>query len=185
MRRKRVIASIFGLAAALVLLGCGGTAKEAATSGGSAGQTSGGGTGQRPDNPYRIHQLKDLETVTFRIGENEFKAWIMDTTSKRSEGMMFLQDSEVRDDECMIFVFSEERPLSFWMRNTYIPLDIAFLDRQRRILNVETMKPLDETGVRSRGDAMYAIEFKKGTLSRVGARPGMKVEFPDTVKAKD
>jgi len=141
--------------------------------------------GKKPFNKMRLYQLDELETVTLKIGANTFKAWVMDTDSKRQEGMMHLTDAEVDPKEAMIFVFKEAQPLSFWMRNTRIPLDIAYLDANRTILNTATMKPFDEGLTPSAGPSKYAIEFKKGTFAKLGIKKGMKAEFPATVKSMD
>jgi uncharacterized membrane protein (UPF0127 family) len=72
-------------------------------------------------------------------------------------------------------VFPRPEPLSFWMRNTYIPLSIAFIDAEGRILNVEDMAPRDETGVPSRGAALYALEMRKGWFADRGVVAGARV----------
>jgi uncharacterized membrane protein (UPF0127 family) len=107
----------------------------------------------------------------------------MDTPTKRNEGMMFLRDKEVKLSEGMIFVFAEPQPLSFWMKNTYIPLDIAFIDKSGKILNVAQMKPLDESGTPSKGDALYVLEMKKGAFKKYGVKAGQKLAIPKSVKA--
>jgi uncharacterized membrane protein (UPF0127 family) len=136
-------------------------------------------------NIHRQYQLFTLERVTIKAGKHSLKVWVMDTQSKRMEGMMFLSDEEVKADEGMLFVFAAPEPLGFWMKNTYIPLDIAYMDARGRILNVAAMKPLDETPVRSRGAAKYALEMKQGSFKRLGIRPGMRIEIPQGVRAKD
>lgn len=137
------------------------------------------------NNPNRLYQLHELETVEIKIGEHKIKVWVMDTYAKRMEGMMFLRDAEVKDDEGMLFVFAGEDLLSFWMKNTYIPLDIAYINRSKEIVSTHTMRPHDETGVPALRPAMYALEMKQGAFRRLGIRPGMKVEIPDSVKSKD
>lgn len=136
----------------------------------------------RPVNPRRMHQLKDLEMVTIKIGTQRFKAFVMDTALKRQEGMMFLQDKEVKSGEGMLFAFPDSDDRSFWMQNTYIPLDIAYISKNKRIVSVHTMRPLDETGVPSAGPAMYALEVKAGTFRKYGIKAGQKVEFPASIK---
>jgi uncharacterized protein len=138
----------------------------------------------RPENPRRIFQLDDLATTKIKIGKHELTVWIMDTMSKRQEGMMWLTEEEVKQDEGMLFVFPEAQPLSFWMQNTLIPLDIVFISDERRILNIGHGKPLDESGVPSEGDAKYVLEMKAGSMKRLEIKPGMSVEIPDNVRAK-
>lgn len=136
----------------------------------------------RPINPRRMNQLKDLEMVTVKIGTQRFKVWVMDSALKRQEGMMFLQDKEVRTNEGMLFAFPDSDDRSFWMQNTYIPLDIAYIGKDKKIVSVHSMRPHDETGVPSAGPAMYALELKAGTFRKYGIKAGQKVEFPASVK---
>lgn len=136
-------------------------------------------------NPHRMHQLNELARVEIQIGENKLKTWVMDENSKRMEGMMFLTNKEVQPDDAMIFVFQDEEPLSFWMRNTLIPLDIGYVNAKKQIVTTASMRPLDETGVPSRYAAKYAIEMKAGAFKRLGIKAGMTVKIPDSVKAKD
>jgi len=76
----------------------------------------------------------------------------------------------------MLFVFEAPQPLAFYMKNTYIPLSIAFVDAQGRIVNIEDMRPLDETTHWSRGVAQYAIEMRQGWFAAKGIGGGDVVE---------
>ncbi len=136
-------------------------------------------------NSSRINQLYDLKTTTVTIGSHAFHSWVMDDESKRQEGMMFLKDSDYKDDQGMLFVFSDAQPRSFWMQNTLIDLDIAYIDTKGNIVSIHTMKRLDETGVPSGGDAMYALEAKPGIFKKLGIRAGMVAKIDPSVKAKD
>jgi uncharacterized membrane protein (UPF0127 family) len=69
----------------------------------------------------------------------------------------------------------------YYMKNTFIPLDIAFIDDNFKIIDIQTMQPLDETTVASRGKAMYALEANKGFFKRVGLKVGDKLEFETPV----
>jgi len=132
----------------------------------------------------RRFQLNDLEVVKIKVAGKEFNCWVMDTDNKMEEGMMYLEESDVADNECMIFVFGDEQPLSFWMRNTRIDLDIAYLNEAHKIVSIRTMKAYDESPVPSKKPAMYAIEFKSGTLKKIGAKEGQIVEMPKTLHFK-
>lgn len=142
-----------------------------------------GGNGNGSDSSQRAFPLASLAQTDVRIGGDTFRVWVMDTPARRNEGMMFLSDSEVGTDEGMLFVYPGERPLSFWMRNTGIPLEIAYIDGDGRIFTIAQMTPFDETGVESGGPAMYALEFKQGTLARHNIVPGMTVEIPANIIA--
>ncbi len=147
-------------------------------------------TGSEPprkhrNNPRRLFQLGDLQVVKIKIGEHEFNTWVMDTNAKRSEGMMFLENQDFTETDAMIFVFKNPEPLGFWMRNTLVDLDIAYVNAKNMIIRTTTMKALDENSVPSNGPALYAIEFKAKLLQKKGIRAGMKVEIPKSVVAKE
>jgi uncharacterized protein len=135
--------------------------------------------------PLRIFQLADLQVVEVKVGDKPIKAWVMDTNPKRQEGMMFLRDGDVADDQGMIFVFPESQPLSFWMQNTYIPLDIIYITAEGRVQNVQRGRPLDERGLPSDGEAKYVLELKAGMAERLNIRRGTTIRIPETVKAKN
>ena len=101
---------------------------------------------------------------------------IVSDPASRAQGLMDRRD--LPEDEGMLFVFEYPQPLSFWMRNTYLPLDIAFVSPDRRIENILPMKPLDE-GPRyeSRGPALYAIEANQGWFARHGIKAGDKIQL--------
>lgn len=135
---------------------------------------------QKDEYPYvqgRVYQLKDLARTTVTIEKHKWNVWIMDSNGKRMEGMMRLHDKDIKDDDGMIFVFPDEDYRGFWMKNTNIPLDIAFIGSDERITNVATMKPHDETTTPSTRPAMYVLEVKAGQFKKYGIRAGMKVQF--------
>src|SRR5258708_22892179 len=75
----------------------------------------------------------------------------------------------------MLFVRREAQPQGFWMKNTYVPLSIAFIGSDGTILNIEDMAPLTETTHPSRGLARYALEMKKGWFDQQGIKSGDSV----------
>jgi uncharacterized membrane protein (UPF0127 family) len=77
----------------------------------------------------------------------------------------------------MLFVYREKRYLSFYMKNTLIPLDIAFLDESFRIINIEEMTPLDETTISSKKIAQFALEVNRGFYKEVGLKKGDFINF--------
>ena len=78
----------------------------------------------------------------------------------------------------MLFVFPGPYTGTFWMRNTRIPLSIAFIGQDRRILNIEDMQPFDESTQHApRGAAFYALEVNQGWFTARGIRPGNEVQF--------
>jgi len=138
--------------------------------------------------PYvqgRVYQLKDLARTTVTIEKHKWNVWIMDSNGKRMEGMMRLNGPDIKDDDGMIFVFPDEDYRGFWMKNTNIPLDIAFISSDLRIINVATMKPHDENTTPSTRPAMYVLEVKGGQFKKYGIKAGMKVQFGKKLEAID
>ena len=114
-----------------------------------------------------------LPITRLKVGGHAVDAEVAATPHERQIGLM--SRFNLPADRGMLFVFPRPEPLSFWMRNTYIPLSIAFIDAEGRILNVEDMAPRDETGVPSRGAALYALEMRKGWFADRGVVAGARV----------
>lgn len=95
---------------------------------------------------------------------------ISDTESKRQQGLMGRR--YLTQGSGMLFIFPEEQGLGFWMKNTMIPLSIAFISKSGQILNIEEMYPYDLTTVKSQGDALCALEVPSGWFKRNGIQPG-------------
>ena len=96
------------------------------------------------------------------------------TPAQRETGLMYR--FSLKPDHGMIFVFERAEPQGFWMRNTYIPLSIAFIATDGRIVNIDDMAPHDETTHWSSGPARYALEMRKGWFAERGIQPGDRVE---------
>jgi len=88
---------------------------------------------------------------------------IANTDAARMQGLMHRTD--LPQDTGMLFVFPWADQQSFWMRDTHIPLDVAFADIHGKILNIETGNPLSEKKMLSQGPAMYVLEAPKGWFS--------------------
>lgn len=114
------------------------------------------------------------------IGGQPFKLEIAATKAGRDLGLMYR--TSMPADAGMVFVFADEQPRQFWMRNTRIPLDILYLDAAGKVVSVKQLQPFDETGVPSDGPAKYAIELNQGTAARVGVKAGDVVSFPPSVQ---
>jgi len=104
------------------------------------------------------------------------------TPAQKAQGLMGRQS--LAPGQGMIFVFQPEQPLSFWMKNTYIPLSIGFFRANKTLIEVLDMQPTDgpvreESLPRyaSSENAMYAIEVPKGWFSQNKIKPGMKFKF--------
>lgn len=115
-------------------------------------------------------QAAELPTTPLTIGTHKLVAEVATTPDQRSVGLM--NRFSLKPDHGMLFVFERNEPLSFWMKNTYVALSIAFIAPDGRIVNIEDMKPQTEETHWSRGPAMYALEMKKGWFAERGIVPG-------------
>jgi len=116
----------------------------------------------------------------FVISDNGIKtlvnAEIADTPEERETGLMYRKS--MKDDDGMLFVFEREIMLNFWMKNTLIPLDIAYIDKNGVINEIYHMKPLDvSVTYNSIKPAMYALEVNSGWFARHKIKNGSKIEF--------
>lgn len=103
-------------------------------------------------------------------------AEIANTPELREQGLM--HRTSLGDSDGMLFVFEKEIYLNFWMKNTLIPLDIAYIDKNGIINEIYNMKPLDVSIIyNSIKPAMYALEVNSGWFNRHKIKTGSKIEF--------
>ena len=120
---------------------------------------------------------KGLPLVELTIGKAKLKAEVAADNNTRTVGLM--NRFSLQPDHGMLFVFAQSQPLAFWMKNTYVPLSIAYIDAQGVILNILDMKPHDESTHPSAGAAIYALEMKQGWFKDRGIVAGNRVEGLD------
>jgi uncharacterized membrane protein (UPF0127 family) len=116
----------------------------------------------------------ELATTTLAIGTHKLTAEVATTPAQRQTGLM--NRFSLKPDHGMLFVFERPEPLSFWMRNTFIALSIAFISADGTILNIEDMQPQTDDPHGSKGAALYALEMKKGWFAERGIVAGNRVE---------
>ena len=121
-----------------------------------------------------VEKAQSLPTVPLTIAGKKLVAEVAATPGQRSIGLM--HRFSLQPDHGMIFVFENAEPQGFWMRNTYIPLSIAFIGADGRILNIADMAPRDEGMHWSSGPAQFALEMRKGWFAERGIGPGDRVE---------
>lgn len=114
-----------------------------------------------------------LLTYPLKIRGHTLRVELANTEDARRRGLMFRRS--LPQSYGMIFVYAEAGPNAMWMKNTYVPLSVAFLDSGGRILNIEDMAPNTEQAHASRGDAKFALEVNQGWFAQRGVRPGDKV----------
>ena len=119
-------------------------------------------------------------TISTGKGVHRYRVEVAATPEQQATGMMHRR--EMAADTGMLFPMSPPRPASFWMRNTYVALDIIFIDADGRVINVaERTEPLSEKLVHSKGPAAAVLELKAGEARRIGLRPGDAVRWPGAI----
>jgi len=103
---------------------------------------------------------------------------------QRQQGLMFRKS--MADTQGMLFVFDEEEEQSFWMHNTYIPLDIVYIDEDGVVVSIQkNCKILNDTPLPSGKPAQYVVEIKGGLSDKIGLAPGSKTQWRDFVTNKN
>jgi uncharacterized membrane protein (UPF0127 family) len=115
--------------------------------------------------------------VTTNAGLRNFSVEIADNDEERERGLMFRR--ELPRDQGMLFDFQVEQPVRFWMRNTYIPLDMLFIKGDGTIDSIaERATPLSERTVPSKDAVRYVLEINGGLSRSLGIHVGDKVSGP-------
>ncbi len=108
------------------------------------------------------------------FGADTVVAEVARTPDERAEGLMYRE--ELAEDAGMLFIFPESSVRGFWMQNTYIPLDIAFLDASFRVVDIQQMEPLTTDQHTARAPFMYALEVNQGWFEAHGVGIGAVAE---------
>lgn len=109
------------------------------------------------------------------LGNDTVLAEVADTPEARERGLM--HRTELADGRGMLFVFQDMAPRSFWMRDTYIPLDIAFLDREQVIVDIQQMEPETDELTESAAPAMFALEVRQNWFAEQGIQVGTEAQI--------
>jgi uncharacterized membrane protein (UPF0127 family) len=112
----------------------------------------------------------DLATAEIIVGNAQLEVEVAATPAARSRGLM--NRKSLPEERGMLFIFPDEQPLSFWMRNTTIPLSIAFASASGRIVRIADLEPLSEALVPSGAPARFALEVNRGWFERHGVSEG-------------
>ena len=134
-----------------------------------------GATGEQAAETRTGAVAQAVELVPLRVGGIEIQVEIADDADERQRGLMYRESLE--ENQGMLFVYPEQRILGFWMRNTLIPLDIAYIDREGRIVDIQQMEPQTTETHDSAAPAMYALEMNQGWFEANGIRIGDLIEF--------
>lgn len=156
--RRSIVVPVLALAAAVCVVGC---------------------------EPSEPNKLDKLPTVRMDIKGQATQLWVADTFEEQNKGLMFVTAEEMATlsdgtERGMLFVFDFSTRGSFWMKNTIIPLDIAYIAADGRVVSTYTMTPLDDRSNQYAPADLYryAIELNAGQLERLGVKPGDILQIP-------
>jgi uncharacterized membrane protein (UPF0127 family) len=125
--------------------------------------------------PAPSAELKTLEIAT-KTGVHAFAVEVVDNDADRAKGLMYRK--ELPEGRGMLFDFKVDQQVSFWMQNTYIPLDMIFIRGDGRILRIEeNTEPLSTKMIPSGGAVRAVLEVIGGTSRKLGIAPGDRVAF--------
>lgn len=111
----------------------------------------------------------------------KFEAEFADNSEESAMGLMYRR--EMKKNQGMFFLLGYEQEQSFWMKNTYIPLDILFIDHNMEIVHIhKNAIPLDETMIPSQKMALYAFEINGGLSDQLGIKEGQRISFNKTIQ---
>jgi uncharacterized membrane protein (UPF0127 family) len=115
-----------------------------------------------------------LISYPLRIKKHEIRAEVASTEQDRLRGLMYRD--KLAENSGMIFLYPRAEVSAMWMKNTGIPLSVAFIDSGGRILNIAEMEPFSEEAHASSGAAAYALEMNRGWFRKQGIKAGDRVE---------
>jgi uncharacterized protein len=123
---------------------------------------------------------QELPVVELRAGMHLIRAEVAADYSTRGRGLMFRKS--LAPNGGMLFIFDGADIHCMWMKNTYVPLSVAFLDAQGAIINIADMQPHSEQSHCAARPAVYALEMTLGWFAERGVKPGMKLGGLDKIK---
>lgn len=118
--------------------------------------------------------VSDLPRTRLRMGNHHAQVELASTQAQQQKGLMHRK--QLGADEGMLFVFARDDRLCFWMKDTHVPLTVAFITDKGTILNFVDMQPLSEKQHCSSIPARYALEMRQGWFARRNIQPGARVE---------
>lgn len=125
--------------------------------------------------------FSQLPILELNAGIHLVRAEVANTFDSRARGLMFRKS--LGTNQGMLFVFAEVAPHCMWMKNTYVPLSVAFMDEEGAIVSIYDMQPLNETSHCAAKPARYALEMNQGWFAQKGIKPGAKIGGLDKAPA--
>jgi uncharacterized membrane protein (UPF0127 family) len=143
---------------------------------GAALVTACASTPARPQDPLPALAQAEVRAVT-GTGTHHFKVWIAADDRSRARGLMFVR--ELPPDRGMLFLFEYPQEAAFWMKDTYLSLDLVFIDATGMVLNIAPdARPFSLEPILSDGPVIAVLELSAGTARRIGLAPGDRIHLP-------
>lgn len=124
---------------------------------------------------WRCDAQRASEATFVQVKGEKIQVELARSSQEWAKGLMFRK--ELGDRQGMFFVGSTQRPLSFWMKNTYVSLDIIYIDKNLKVVSIaENTKPLSEDPIPSEGPATHVLEVKAGVAKELGLKKGDSIK---------
>ena len=121
--------------------------------------------------PGRAQPIRERIAITTDTGSHPFDAELVRATADLEKGLMFRRS--MADDHGMLFDFKAPRNVMMWMKNTYIALDMVFIDSKGRVVSVaENTVPMSEAIISSGAPALGVLEINAGVARKIDLKPG-------------
>ena len=125
----------------------------------------------------RLFPRSTLQIATPDARLHKIDVWVADNDERRMRGLMFVDT--MADDAGMLFIYPQPQPISMWMKNTHLSLDMLFVTANGRVHRVvENTKPMSTDSISSGGIVVAVIELKAGSAARMKIRAGAQVIHP-------
>lgn len=123
-----------------------------------------------------LKPLKRPYVITINYQEHFLSAEVVSAPKERAKGLMYREFLPTKNG--MLFIFGKERVAPFWMKNTYIPLDIIWLNKQKQVVFIKrNAKPLDETPIVPNKKATYVLELNADQAQKLHIKKGCFLKF--------
>ena len=130
----------------------------------------------------RTIPLSSLFQTDLLVKEKIFQVWLAIDPKQKNEGLSLLLADEVASTQGMLFLYPYEEKLSFWMKNTYFDLDIAYIKSSGEVVDIATMKRMSKEEFSSSKKVKYVLELKAGSFEKVGLKVGDRINISKELK---
>ena len=131
----------------------------------------------------RTITLDSLFKTDLVVKDKTFKVWLAIDPKQKNEGLSFLLADEVPFDHGMLFLYPYEEKLSFWMKNTFFDLDIAYIGSDGTIIDIFSMSKMSEKVVTSSWKVQYVLELRGGEFNHIGLKVGDIIEVSKLIES--